>query len=73
MSPQDKALFIRLSEEDRRLLKEAARKAGFDSVSAFIRSIAKMAEKPEKNSDEQDTILAEIRDYVKKILEKMDK
>ena len=72
MTPQDKALFIRLSEEDRQLLKDAARKAGFDNVTAFIRSIARSAEKPEKNSEEQDAILAEIRDYVKQILEKMD-
>jgi len=62
---------IRLSEEDRLLLQNAANKAGFESIAAFVRSVARK-EGTDKNSTEQDAILAEIRDYVRQILEKMD-
>jgi len=72
LSPKDKALMIRLSEKERLLLQDAAKKAGFESIAAFVRSMADR-EHAEQNMGEQNVLLAEILDCVKQILNKMDK
>ena len=72
ISPKDKTLQIRLSDSERVSLENAAKKAGFESIAAFIRAMASK-EHADQKVDEQNVILAEIRDSVRQILEKMDK
>jgi uncharacterized protein (DUF1778 family) len=64
MSPKEKRLQVRLSQEEFDRLHEAAQKEGYKTVSAFIRSVT---------IGDKKGILLKIQDDVKKILEKLEK
>ena len=63
MSPKDKAVQVRLTEEEFKRLKKAAKQEGYSTVSAFIRAVT---------IGDRKGIMMQIQEDVRSILEKME-
>jgi len=63
MSPKDERMHIRLTANERELLQQAAEKAGYSNVSAYIRAVT---------IGDEHGILQEIKNDVKRLLAKLD-
>ena len=72
MSPKDKALQIRMSEVELLWLQNTAKEAGFENVSAFVRSMVGKKQ-IDMSMARQTGMLMEILDKVRCIYEHLEK